>query len=138
MNSTPDDLFHLHALRRLLPGLRRHLCRRRRTSPPSPRSSARDPGRAASNATAGCPAARYLLAQRADGYCIFWDRVCTHSPGQAAHVPAVALHRERRGASRPTGRSWPAVCPGMRTDVAPERVRGCVKQVLAAEAPEPK
>jgi len=37
---------------------------------------------------------RYLLAQRADGYCIFWTR-SDPSPGEAPHVPTVALYRKR-------------------------------------------
>lgn len=80
---------------------------------------------------------RYLLAQRADGYCIFWDQVCrVHpvKPRMCRRWPFIeAVVREPAN-----WKIMASVCPGMRTDVAPERVRGCVKQVLAAEAPEPK
>lgn len=80
---------------------------------------------------------RYLLAQRADGYCLFWDRVCRiHpvKPRMCRRWPFI----ESVVADASNWKIMAAVCPGMRTDVALERVRDCVKRVLASEAPEPR
>jgi hypothetical protein len=65
---------------------------------------------------------RPMLAQRADGYCIFWDKICTIHPVK----PFMC-------------RAWPYIrsvlidpanwyimagsCPGMRTDVSTEVIR---------------
>jgi Fe-S-cluster containining protein len=80
---------------------------------------------------------RYLLAQRADGYCIFWDRVCRIHPVKPRmcrrwpFIESVAVDASN-------WKIMAAVCPGMRTDVALDRVRDCVKRVLSSEAPVPR
>jgi len=80
---------------------------------------------------------RYLLAQRPDGYCVFWDQVCRIHPvkprmcRQWPFIESVA-----RDAA-----NWEimaSVCPGMRTDVARERVQDCVRRVLACDPPQTK
>jgi hypothetical protein len=76
---------------------------------------------------------KYLLAQREDGYCIFWNH-----DGCAIHPVKPRLCRR-----------WPFIesvlrdplnwiimagfCPGMRRDVSLDRIRDCVAKVLAAE-----
>jgi uncharacterized protein len=76
-----------------------------------------------------------FLAQRNDGYCVFWNAVCTIHPVK----PRMC-------------RAWPFIdsilkdltnwwimadfCPGIRTDVAPELVEKCVRQMLAETASE--
>jgi Fe-S-cluster containining protein len=73
-----------------------------------------------------------VLAQRADGYCIFWDGQCVIHPVK----PNMC-------------RSWPfirsvlidvdnwaimaASCPGIRTDVSPGVLIDCVKKELARD-----
>jgi Fe-S-cluster containining protein len=75
---------------------------------------------------------KFLLAQREDGYCIFWSH-----DGCAIHPVRPRLCRR-----------WPFIegvlrdplnwiimagfCPGMRTDVALARVRDCIEKVLEA------
>jgi Fe-S-cluster containining protein len=76
---------------------------------------------------------KYILAQRENGYCIFWDHGgCTIHPVK----PRLC-------------RRWPFIesvvrdplnwmimagfCPGMRTDVSLTRVRACVERLLASE-----
>lgn len=72
---------------------------------------------------------RPVLAQRADGYCIFWDRLCTIHPVK----PQMC-------------RKWPFIesilidpanwlimagsCPGIQTDVAVDTLVECVKQMI--------
>jgi hypothetical protein len=79
---------------------------------------------------------RYLLAQRADGYCIFWDTVCTLHPVK----PRMCRRWPFIESVVRDAFNWKimaAACPGMRTDILLERVRACVMQVLASEAEEP-
>jgi Fe-S-cluster containining protein len=62
-----------------------------------------------------------VLAQGENGYCVFWDQVCTIHPvkprmcRQWPHIPAVLEDV----------RNWhvmASVCPGMRTDATDERI----------------
>jgi hypothetical protein len=79
---------------------------------------------------------RYLLAQRADGYCIFWDTVCTLHPVK----PRMCRRWPFIESVVRDAFNWKimaAACPGMRTDILLDRVRACVIQVLASEAEEP-
>lgn len=79
-----------------------------------------------------CAAAgdRLLLAQGENGYCAFWvDGLCSIHPVKPAmcrkwpFLESVLVD---------VGNWWAmaSCCPGMRTDVSPERVRACV---LAAQ-----
>jgi hypothetical protein len=79
---------------------------------------------------------RYLLAQRADGYCIFWDTVCRIHPVK----PRMCRRWPFIESVVKDAFNWKimaAGCPGMRTDILLDRVRACVMQVLAAEAADP-
>ena len=79
---------------------------------------------------------RPLLAQRSDGYCIFWDEVCTIHPVKPLmcrrwpFIPAVLKDVANWHAMATT-------CPGMRTDVADETIRAVVARVLARESASP-
>jgi len=80
---------------------------------------------------------RYLLAQRADGYCIFWDQTCTiHpvKPRMCRRWPFI----ESVVADAFNWKIMAALCPGMRNDVSLDKVRDCVRRILATEAPNPK
>ena len=95
----------------------------------------------------GCPpedfSARYcrmsgrrpLLAQRADGYCIFYDGGCTIHPVK----PRMCRRWPFIESVRSEPLNWSIMagsCPGMRTGVPPERVRECVRRVLTSEPVE--
>lgn len=74
---------------------------------------------------------RPLIAQREDGYCVFWDDLCTIHPvkprmcRQWPFIPAV-VHDPGNWFAMARG------CPGMCTDLSPEQVRRRVAAVLAA------
>jgi len=75
---------------------------------------------------------RPLLAQRADGYCIFHDDGCTiHpvKPRMCRRWPFIESVQVDPG-------NWSimaGVCPGMRTGYPPELVRECVRRALRSE-----
>lgn len=75
---------------------------------------------------------RPLLSQRADGYCIFWNTLCTiHAvkPRMCRRWPFI-----RSVLAAPE--NWfvmAAACPGMRTDVSLAEIRRCVAARLAAD-----
>jgi hypothetical protein len=93
----------------------------------------------------GCPVAdfrarylcgtgdRPLLAQRSDGYCIFWEDLCTIHPVKPLmcrrwpFIPAVLKDVANWHAMATT-------CPGMRTDIPDETIRAVVARVLARES----
>lgn len=80
---------------------------------------------------------RYLLSQRSDGYCVFWDRGCRIHPVK----PRMCRRWPFIEGVVTEPSNWTilaAGCPGMRTDVTLDQVRDCVKRVLASEAPERK
>lgn len=69
---------------------------------------------------------RPVLSQRADGYCIFWDQLCTIHPVKPfmcrawPYIRSVLIDPA----------NWYAMagsCPGMRTDVSTERIRESVQ-----------
>lgn len=75
---------------------------------------------------------RPLLAQRPDGYCVFWDELCTiHrvKPRMCRRWPFIpAVLRDVA--------NWHAMaasCPGMRTDVPDRVIREVVAAILARE-----
>lgn len=73
---------------------------------------------------------RAVIAQRADGYCIFWDRLCTiHAvkPRMCRAWPFI-----KSIIVDPT--NWlimADICPGMRTDVPLHVVKGCMQAGLS-------
>lgn len=76
---------------------------------------------------------RLVLAQRDDGYCVFWDALCTIHPVKPLmcrrwpFIPAVLKDVANWHAMATT-------CAGMRTDVPDETIRKVVARVLAREA----
>ena len=68
-----------------------------------------------------------ILAQNPDGYCIFWDKLCTIHPvkprmcSEWPYIRSVLIDVK----------NWHAMagsCPGMRTDVVDETIRACVRE----------
>lgn len=79
---------------------------------------------------------RRLIAQGDNGYCIFWDRVCT--------IHAVKPRMCRRWPFIPgvladvaNWRAMAASCPGMNADAPAARILDCVAKKLAAERSSP-
>ncbi len=72
---------------------------------------------------------RPLIAQSADGYCIFWNKVCTiHpvKPQMCRQWPFIRSILVDVG-------NWRAMadsCPGMNADAPEARVRECVQRAL--------
>jgi Fe-S-cluster containining protein len=76
---------------------------------------------------------RPLLAQRDDGYCIFYDGGCTIHPVK----PRMCRRWPFIESARTDPLNWSIMagsCPGMRTDVPLERVRECVHAALKSES----
>lgn len=72
---------------------------------------------------------KYLLAQRDDGYCIFWDQGCAIHPVK----PRLCRHWPFIESVVTDPLNWTIMagfCPGMRRDVSLARVRACIKRVL--------
>jgi hypothetical protein len=68
-----------------------------------------------------------ILAQGANGYCIFWDKFCTiHSvkPRMCSEWPFIK-------SVLIDVKNWhimAGLCPGMRTDVIDNKIKACVKK----------
>lgn len=75
-------------------------------------------------------AGRYLLAQKHDGFCVFWDRLCTIHPIKPKMCMAWPfIENILRNPS-----AWDVMaqaCPGMRTGFDPEDIIAIVKAKLA-------
>jgi Fe-S-cluster containining protein len=75
---------------------------------------------------------KYLLAQRADGYCVFWDRLCTiHpvKPRMCRNWPFIESVLKDVG----NWRAMATMCPGIRTEVSDEEVIRRVKEALETD-----
>jgi hypothetical protein len=75
---------------------------------------------------------KHLLAQREDGYCVFWDETCTiHpvKPRMCRRWPFI----ESVAAEPLNWTIMAGLCPGMRTDIALPRIRACIEAVLESE-----
>ena len=75
---------------------------------------------------------RLLLRQRQDGYCIFWDTVCTiHAvkPRMCRQWP----YLKSVLVDDINWRSMASMCPGIRTDVSMDKVRFCIEASIAAD-----
>jgi hypothetical protein len=76
---------------------------------------------------------RMLLKQGPDGYCIFWDTLCTIHPvkprmcRQWPYLKSVLVDETN-------WRSMASMCPGIRTEAPMERVRACIEAFIAAAA----
>jgi len=70
-----------------------------------------------------------VIAQRENGYCIFWDRLCTiHpvKPTMCRRWPYIRSILVDVG----NWRAMAASCPGMNPDVADHQIIACVKKRL--------
>jgi hypothetical protein len=75
---------------------------------------------------------RHLLAQREDGYCVFWDETCTIHPVK----PRMCRRWPFIESVVTEPQNWlimAGFCPGMRTDIPLSRVRGCIEAILTSE-----
>ena len=75
---------------------------------------------------------KHLLAQREDGYCVFWDESCTIHPVK----PRMCRRWPFIESVVAEPQNWlimAGLCPGMRTDIPLPRVRDCIVAVLKAE-----
>jgi Fe-S-cluster containining protein len=74
-----------------------------------------------------------LLAQGADGYCVFWDRICTiHpvKPRMCRQWPFI----ENILRDSANWRAMASMCPGMRADASPGRIEECVRKAIGGDA----
>ena len=72
---------------------------------------------------------RLVLAQQKNGYCIFWDKVCTIHPVKPKMCEAWPFIRSVL-IDVGNWHSMASMCPGMRTDVSDRDIRRCVRQNL--------
>ena len=72
---------------------------------------------------------RRLIAQGDNGYCIFWDKVCTIHPvkpkmcRQWPFIPSILVDVGN-------WRTMAASCPGMDADAPDQKILACVKKAL--------
>jgi Fe-S-cluster containining protein len=74
--------------------------------------------------------AKPVLAQRSDGYCIFWDKICTIHPVK----PRMCRKWPFIESVLVDAKNWLVMadfCPGIRTDVPVDTVQKYVKKKLA-------
>ncbi len=72
---------------------------------------------------------RPVLAQRKDGYCIFWDRLCTIHPVK----PLMCRKWPFLESMLVDSNNWLIMadsCPGIQTDVAVDTLEKIVKQMI--------
>ena len=80
---------------------------------------------------------RPLLAQKADGYCVFWDRICAIHPvkprmcRQWPYIKNVLREVEN-------WRIMGSMCPGIHPDAPEKIVRQRVRAALKCESSHPK
>jgi Fe-S-cluster containining protein len=73
---------------------------------------------------------KMVLAQRSDGYCIFWNGLCTIHPVKPYMCKAWPFIRS----ISVDVNNWhimAALCPGMRTDVPDRVIKECVDRALS-------
>ena len=76
---------------------------------------------------------RRLIAQGDNGYCIFWDEVCTIHPvkpkmcRQWPFIPGILVDVGN-------WRAMAASCPGMDVDAPDQKILDCVKKALAHDS----
>jgi len=74
---------------------------------------------------------RPVLAQGRNGYCIFWDQLCTVHPVKPRMCKAWPFIRSVL-VDVDNWHIMASVCPGMRTDVPDGVIRRCVAEVIEA------
>ena len=75
---------------------------------------------------------RPVLAQGSDGYCIFWDKLCTIHPVKPLMCRRWPFLRSLLVDSK----NWQIMadsCPGIHRDVPVRTLEKCVKKILAKE-----
>ncbi len=78
---------------------------------------------------------RLLLAQKDDGYCIFWDRNCTIHPVKPQMCRRWPfIESVLRDAAN--WRIMASMCPGMNAEAQEHRIRQSVCEALRDEAPD--
>ena len=73
-----------------------------------------------------------VLAQRSDGYCIFWDKICTIHPVK----PRMCRNWPFIESILVDAENWLIMadsCPGIRTDVPVDAIQKIVKQKLTRD-----
>jgi uncharacterized protein len=76
-----------------------------------------------------------LLAQKKDGFCVFFEKLCTIHPvkprmcGAWPFINSILVDVAN-------WRAMAASCPGMRTDVDDETIRACVARELERQSKE--
>jgi Fe-S-cluster containining protein len=70
-----------------------------------------------------------LVAQAANGYCIFWDQLCTIHPVKP-HMCRTWPFIESVLVDAVNWQSMADSCPGMRTDFRDEQIQQCVREVM--------
>ena len=73
---------------------------------------------------------RLVLAQGSNGYCIFWDKLCTIHPVK----PLMCRRWPFLGSLLVDSKNWQIMadsCPGIHTDVSVRTLEKCVKKILA-------
>jgi len=76
---------------------------------------------------------KYILGQRPDGYCIFWDETCRiHpvKPKMCKDLPFIAALLKEIG----NWRTMSEMCPGMNPDAPENLVISCVKQNMQGDS----
>ena len=75
---------------------------------------------------------RPVLAQGTDGYCIFWDKLCTIHPVK----PLMCRRWPFLKSLLTDSKNWQIMadsCPGIHTDVPVQTLEKCVKKILSEE-----
>jgi hypothetical protein len=72
---------------------------------------------------------RPILAQREDGYCVFWDQLCRIHPVKPRMCKAWPFI-ESVLADFGNWEIMSAFCPGIRTEHPPEAIQTCIKKQL--------
>jgi len=72
---------------------------------------------------------RPVLAQGENGYCVFWDKLCTIHPVKPRMCRAWPFIRSVLTDIR-NWKIMAASCPGIRTDISDEIVEACVRKEL--------
>lgn len=81
---------------------------------------------------------RLVLRQRPDGYCIFWDRLCTIHPIKPRMCRQWPFLRSVL-VDEINWRSMASMCPGIRAGADMDQVRACIEDCTQTEPdPPPK
>ena len=72
---------------------------------------------------------RRLIAQGADGYCIFWDKVCTIHPVKPRMCRQWPYIRSLL-VDTANWRAMASTCPGMKADATDRQIAECVRKKL--------